>query len=100
MVEKDEILLVGAIYMGGKVDHGMQRFSWSLMLTKPNSLFMLVPAATILGLMIGGTNFLHFIENLEFLDVFYFVCSNVTILGHRDNSCSITEGYILQFSGY
>ncbi|TKY53932.1 Two-pore potassium channel 1 [Spatholobus suberectus] len=42
--------------------------------------------------MIAGTIFLYFVENLDFVDALYCVCSTVTTLGYGDKSFSTTIG--------
>ncbi|XP_061339783.1 two-pore potassium channel 1-like [Gastrolobium bilobum] len=89
IVEKQEILLVRAIYKGGKV--GLEELSKEIESNKAKYKFMLA-ASTFLLLMVVGTIFLYFIENLDFVDALYCVCSTVTTLGYGDKSFSTTVG--------
>ncbi|KAK7363851.1 hypothetical protein VNO77_06010 [Canavalia gladiata] len=91
IVEKHEVFLVRAIYKGGKF--GPQELSKELETNKTKYKFML-SASIFLVLMVIGTIFLYFIENLDFVDAFYCVCSTVTTLGYGDKSFSTTIGRI------
>ncbi|KAJ1428654.1 Two pore domain potassium channel [Sesbania bispinosa] len=91
IVEKQENLLVGAIHMGYKVGHGEVPKVLEANKTKYK---LMLAAATLVGLMIVGIIFLYFVENLEFMDALYFVCSTVTTLGYGDKSFSTAEGRI------
>lgn len=89
IVEKQEILLVRAINKDRKV--GLAELSKDAETNKTKYKFM-VAAATFCVLMILGTIFLYFVENLDFVDALYCVCSTVTTLGYGDESFSTTIG--------
>ncbi|XP_057969836.1 two-pore potassium channel 1 [Malania oleifera] len=48
----------------------------------------------LLVLMITGTIFLCSVENLDFVDAFYCVCSTITTLGYGDKSFSTKAGRV------
>ncbi|KAK8648680.1 hypothetical protein V6N13_129427 [Hibiscus sabdariffa] len=88
LAEKQEILLVKALYMYQKVGElevlkeiENKRVQYKFYTT----LILLVV------LILTGTIFLHKVENLDLIDAFYCVCSTTTTLGYGDKSFS-TEG--------
>ncbi|KAL4271831.1 hypothetical protein GQ457_13G001490 [Hibiscus cannabinus] len=88
LAEKQEILLVKALYMYQKVGElevlkeiENKRVKYKFYTT----LILLVV------LILTGTIFLHKVENLDLIDAFYCVCSTTTTLGYGDKSFS-TEG--------
>lgn len=89
IVEKQEIFLVRTLHMGE--NFGPEQISKEVETNKAKYKFMLA-ASVFLVLMIVGTTFLYFVENLEFVDAFYCVCSTVTTLGYGDKSFSTTIG--------
>ncbi|XP_027333684.1 two-pore potassium channel 1-like [Abrus precatorius] len=89
IVEKQEIFLVKAMYRGEKF--GPEELSKEAETNKVKYKFMLA-ASTFLVLMVVGTIFLYFIENLDFVDALYCVCSTVTTLGYGDKSFSTIVG--------
>lgn len=91
IVEKQEILLVRAIHVSEKV--GSAELLKELETNKMKYKF-LTAAALILVLIIVGTVFLHLVENLEWMDAFYCVCSTITTLGYGDESFSTRSGRV------
>ncbi|KAE9609527.1 hypothetical protein Lal_00006586 [Lupinus albus] len=89
IVEKQEVLLVRAINKGRKL--GLAELSQEVENHKAKYKFM-VAAATFIVLMIVGTIFLYFVENLDFMDAFYCVCATITTLGYGDESFSTAIG--------
>lgn len=92
VVEKQEIFLVRALFLKGENEKlGLQELSKEIGNNK--SKYKLVLAASIFCLlMIVGIAFLYFVENLDFVDALYCVCSTVTTLGYGDKSFSTTFG--------
>ncbi|XP_062088500.1 two-pore potassium channel 1-like [Humulus lupulus] len=88
IVEKQEILLVRAIHVSEEI--GPVELLKEMETNKVKYKFF-TAMAQILVLIIVGTVFLHVVENLEFMDAFYCVCSTITTLGYGDESFS-TEG--------
>jgi potassium channel subfamily K len=92
MVEKQEILVVKAIYMRGKVispDEILKEVKTNKIKYK----FILV-GVLLLVLIVVGTVFLFVVEELSFMDAFYCVCSTITTLGYGDESFSTAGGRI------
>jgi len=89
IVEKQEIILVKTIFKGE--NYGPEQVSKEVETNKAKYKLILT-ASIFLVLMIEGTIFLYFIENLDFVDAFYCVCSTVTTLGYGDKSFSTTFG--------
>ncbi|CAJ1941499.1 unnamed protein product [Sphenostylis stenocarpa] len=89
IVEKQEIILVKTLFIGE--NFGPEEISKEIKTNKAKYKFMLA-ASIFLVLMIVGTIFLYFIENLDFVDALYCVCSTVTTLGYGDKSFSSTAG--------
>ncbi|KAG2407065.1 hypothetical protein LR48_Vigan01g326300 [Vigna angularis] len=89
IVEKQEIILVKTIFKGENI--GPEQLSKEVETNKAKYKLILT-ASIFLVLMIAGTIFLYFIENLDFVDAFYCVCSTVTTLGYGDKSFSTTFG--------
>ncbi|KAF7151712.1 hypothetical protein RHSIM_Rhsim02G0090800 [Rhododendron simsii] len=88
IVEKEEILLVKAIYMREKV--GPAEILKEAESNKAKYKFLTV-LTLLLVLVTVGTIFLYQFEGLDFIDAFYCVCATVTTLGYGDESFS-TEG--------
>ncbi|KAF7840524.1 two-pore potassium channel 1-like [Senna tora] len=84
-LEKQEILLVRAVHVGGHVDPTELLKEVEAHKVKYK---LLLVSFTLLVLIIGGTVFLHLVEGLELLDAFYCVCCTVTTLGYGDKSFS------------
>ena len=89
IVEKQEILVVKAMYKGGKA--GPVELHKEFQTDKTKYKFMLAVAIFLL-LMTAGTIVLYYVENLDFVDALYCVCSTVTTLGYGDKSFSTTVG--------
>ncbi|ESW26031.1 hypothetical protein PHAVU_003G085800 [Phaseolus vulgaris] len=89
IVEKQELNLVKTLFKGA--NFGSQELSKEVETNKAKYKFILT-ASIFLVLMIVGTIFLYFIENLDFVDALYCVCSTVTTLGYGDKSFSTTVG--------
>jgi len=89
IVEKQEIFLVRTLFKGE--NFGPEELSKEVETNKAKYKFILA-ASVFLVLMISGTIFLHYIENLDFVDALYCVCSTVTTLGYGDKSFSTTIG--------
>jgi len=89
IVEKQEINLVKTLFKNE--NFGPKELSKEVETHKAKYKFILA-ASIFLVLMIVGTIFLYFIENLDFVDALYCVCSTVTTLGYGDKSFSTTGG--------
>nr|KYP52144.1 Calcium-activated outward-rectifying potassium channel 1 [Cajanus cajan] len=87
IVEKQEIFLVRTLRKGENVEELTKEVESNRVKYK----FMLT-ASIFLVLMIVGIIFLYFVENLDFVDALYCVCSTVTTLGYGDKSFSTTIG--------
>ncbi|KAK7319350.1 hypothetical protein RJT34_04070 [Clitoria ternatea] len=85
IVEKQEIFVVKAVLK-------RERFGSELPQTNKAKYKLMVAVTTFLVLMVTGTIFLYFVENLDFVDALYCVCSTVTTLGYGDKSFSTTIG--------
>ncbi|RDX71992.1 Two-pore potassium channel 1, partial [Mucuna pruriens] len=90
IVEKQEIFLVRTLLCKGE-NFGPEELCKEVGTNKVKYKFMLA-TSTFLVLMIVGTVFLYFIENLDFVDALYCVCSTVTTLGYGDKSFTTTIG--------
>ncbi|KAJ7946432.1 Two-pore potassium channel like [Quillaja saponaria] len=89
IVEKQEIILARAIHLGEKV--GPAELLKEVETHKIKYKFLMT--ATILMILIFmGILFLYLVENLEFMDAFYCVCSTITTLGYGDQSFSTSVG--------
>lgn len=89
IVEKQEVLLVRAINIRGKLG------STQILKEVENHKVeykLLSAVAILLVLIVVGTAFLCLIENFEVVDAFYCVCSTMTTLGYGDESFSTTTG--------
>lgn len=92
IVEKQEMFFVRTLWKGQKGENfGPEEISKELETNKAKYKFMLA-ASVFLTLIIVGTIFLYFVENLDFVDALYCVCSTVTTLGYGDKSFSTTIG--------
>ncbi|XP_059438944.1 two-pore potassium channel 1-like [Corylus avellana] len=91
VVEKQEILVVRAIYMRGKVSP--DEILKEVKTNKIKYKFILV-GFLLLVLIVVGTVFLFVVEELSFMDAFYCVCSTITTLGYGDESFSTAGGRI------
>ncbi|XP_073220090.1 two-pore potassium channel 1-like isoform X2 [Cicer arietinum] len=89
IVEKQEIFIVEAICKAE--NFGVEEIAEELGTNKSKYKFVLA-ASTFCVHMIVGTVFLCFVENLDFVDALYCVCSTVTTLGYGDKSFSTTIG--------
>ncbi|XP_038877797.1 two-pore potassium channel 1-like [Benincasa hispida] len=91
IVEKQEILLVKAMYMGKKISS-----SEILQESEANKLKhkFIMTGILLWGLVVVGTLILTVVEKLEFMDAFYCVCSTITTLGYGDESFSTTAGRV------
>ncbi|XP_016903168.2 two-pore potassium channel 1-like [Cucumis melo] len=91
IVEKQEILLVKAMRMRKKISS-----SEILQESEENKLkYKFIMTGILLwALIVVGTLFLTVVENLEFTDAFYCVCSTITTLGYGDQSFSTTAGRV------
>ncbi|KAI4296037.1 hypothetical protein L6164_036027 [Bauhinia variegata] len=89
IVEKQEILMVKAIYTSAKF--GPEELVKEAETHKSKYKFMYA-AAVLLVLMIAGTLFLYFIEDLGLVNAFYCVCTTITTLGYGDESFSTGIG--------
>lgn len=88
LVEKQEMLLVRALYMHRHV--GMAEILKEMETNKVKYKCLTVFVLLLL-IIICGTVFLAEVEKLSFVDAFYCVCSTITTLGYGDVSFS-TEG--------
>ncbi|KAF8019655.1 hypothetical protein BT93_G0368 [Corymbia citriodora subsp. variegata] len=88
LVEKQEILLVKALHLHNKVGptEMLKEIEANQVRYKCVTTFII-----LLLLIVAGTTFLALVENLDFVDAFYCVCSTITTLGYGDKSFS-TEG--------
>lgn len=91
VVEKQEILVVRAIYMRGKVSP--DEILKEVKTNKIKYKFIMV-GVLLLVLIVVGTVFLFVVEELSFMDAFYCVCSTITTLGYGDESFSTAGGRI------
>ncbi|XP_060673741.1 LOW QUALITY PROTEIN: two-pore potassium channel 1 [Ziziphus jujuba] len=91
LMEKQETLLVRAIYIREKV--GSPELLKEVETHKVKYKF-LTSGALILVLMIIGTVILSVVEDLQFMDAIYCVCSTITTLGYGDESFSSKGGRI------
>lgn len=91
IVEKQEILVVRAIYMRGKVSQN--EILKEVETNKVKYKFIMV-GVLLLVLIVVGTVFLFLVEELSFMDAFYCVCSTITTLGYGDQSFSTAGGRI------
>ncbi|KAF3451869.1 hypothetical protein FNV43_RR07965 [Rhamnella rubrinervis] len=91
LVEKQEILLVRAIYMSEKV--GQDELVREAETHKVKYKFI-TAGVFLLMLIVVGTFFLYLVEDLDFLNAFYCVCSTITTLGYGDESFSSGVGRI------
>ncbi|CAK9311765.1 unnamed protein product [Citrullus colocynthis] len=91
IVEKQEILLVKAMYMRKKISS-----SEILQESEAHKLkYKFIMTGILLWtLVFVGTLFLTVVEKLEFIDAFYCVCSTITTLGYGDESFSTTAGRV------
>lgn len=91
LVEKQEILLVRAIYIREKV--ASPELLKEAETHKVKYKF-LTAGTLLLVIMIIGTVFLSVVEDLEFMDAIYCVCSTITTLGYGDESFSSKGGRV------
>lgn len=91
IVEKQEILLVKAMYMRKKISS-----SEILQESEAHKLkYKFIMTGILLWtLVFVGALFLTVVEKLEFIDAFYCVCSTITTLGYGDESFSTTAGRV------
>ncbi|KAF5474973.1 hypothetical protein F2P56_006826 [Juglans regia] len=91
IVQKQQILVVRAIYMGERPD--------------PNEILkevethkvkykLIMVGGLLLVLIMVGTLFLFIVEELNLMDAFYCVCSTITTLGYGDESFSTRGGRV------
>ncbi|KAL9230007.1 hypothetical protein vseg_005409 [Gypsophila vaccaria] len=88
LADKQEVLLVRAWHMSKEFAPSdiMKEIETNKTRYKCISVFLF-----LLVLIIAGTLFLTFVEELDFIDAFYCVCCTITTLGYGDHSFS-TEG--------
>ncbi|XP_022714620.1 two pore potassium channel a-like [Durio zibethinus] len=89
IVEKQEIFFVKAMHMNKKFNEAE-----ILMEVETNKVKykFLMNSLLLLVLIIAGISFLLLVEEMEFIDAFYFVCSTITTLGYGDESFSTGVG--------
>ncbi|OMO76973.1 hypothetical protein CCACVL1_15266 [Corchorus capsularis] len=89
MVEKQEIVLVRAMHFKKNLNAAE-----ILMEAETNKVRykFLMTALVLLVLIIVGICFLCVVEEMEFIDAFYCVCSTITTLGYGDESFSSGVG--------
>ncbi|KAJ9672379.1 hypothetical protein PVL29_025842 [Vitis rotundifolia] len=89
LVEKQETLLVRALYMYKDVGMAeiLKEMETNKMRYKCFMVFLL-----LLVVIIGGTVFLSKVEELSFIDSFYCVCCTITTLGYGDVSFTTKAG--------
>jgi len=76
MIEKQEIIVVRDIYMSGSFSpNGILK---EVKTNKIKYKFIMV-GVLLLMLIVVGTVFLFLVEELNFMDAFYFVCSTITL---------------------
>ncbi|KAK7859955.1 two-pore potassium channel 1 [Quercus suber] len=90
IVEKQEILLARTIYMRKK---GPTEILKEVETHKVKYKFIMA-GILIFVLIIVGTVFLFVVEEFNFMDAFYCVCSTITTLGYGDESFSTKRGRI------
>lgn len=91
IVEKQEILIVRAIYM--RENPGATEILKEVESHKVKYKFIMA-GVLLFVLIIVGTVFLFVVEELSFMDAFYCVCSTITTLGYGDESFSTRGGRI------
>ena len=91
VVEKQEFLLVRAIHM--RESFGQSELIKEAETYKVEYKFF-TSLLHLFLLIIVGTLFLHFVEDLELMDAFYCVCSTITTLGYGDESFSTKTGRV------
>lgn len=91
IVEKQEILIVRAIYM--RENPGATEILKEVESHKVKYKFIMA-GILLFVLIIVGTVFLFVVEELSFMDAFYCVCSTITTLGYGDESFSTRGGRI------
>ncbi|CAN0875068.1 Two-pore potassium channel 1 [Linum grandiflorum] len=89
LVEKQEVLLVKAMHLRDKI--GPSEILKEVE-TKKVQYKCFLTAAILSALMIVGTMFLYYVEDLGLVDSFYCVCSTITTLGYGDKSFSTGGG--------
>ncbi|XP_030967998.1 two-pore potassium channel 1-like [Quercus lobata] len=90
IVEKQEILLARTIYMRKK---GPTEILKEVETHKVKYKFIMA-GILLFVLIIVGTLFLFVVEEFNFMDAFYCVCSTITTLGYGDESFSTKRGRI------
>lgn len=90
IVEKQEILLARTIYMRKK---GPTEILKEVETHKVKYKFIMA-GILLFVLIIVGTVFLFVVEEFNFMDAFYCVCSTITTLGYGDESFSTKRGRI------
>lgn len=91
VVQKQQILIVRAIYMGEKL--GPNEILKEVETHKVKYKLIMV-AGLLLVLIVVGTVFLFVVEELNLMDAFYCVCSTITTLGYGDESFSTRGGRV------
>ncbi|XWS12957.1 hypothetical protein CRYUN_Cryun37aG0134400 [Craigia yunnanensis] len=91
IVEKQEILLVKAMHMNEKFNAA--EILMEVETNKVKYKFFMT-TLLLLVLIIVGISFLSLVEEMEFIDAFYCVCSTITTLGYGDESFSTGVGRI------
>ncbi|XAR56782.1 hypothetical protein NMG60_11037375 [Bertholletia excelsa] len=91
LVEKQEVLLVKALYMYQEVDE--TEILKKIETNRARYKFF-VACLLLVVLIIVGTIFLVTVEELDLVDAFYCVCSTITTLGYGDKSFSTKAGRI------
>ncbi|KAJ4704088.1 Two-pore potassium channel like [Melia azedarach] len=89
LVEKQEIVLVRAMY---KMEKAGSDEVLKVVETHKVKYKLLTATIILLVLITVGTLFLAVVENLQFIDAFYCVCSTITTLGYGDQSFSTGIG--------
>lgn len=91
LVEKQEILLIKALHIRHKLGPMDMLKEVEINGVRYKCILFVI---IILVLIIVGTVFLILVEELDFIDSFYCICSTITTLGYGDKSFSTTGGRV------
>lgn len=91
LVEKQEVIFVKAMHMRQKVGPSEMIKEIENNRARYKCLMVLIILVILISV---GTLFLIFVENLDFVDALYCVCSTITTLGYGDKSFSTEWGRV------
>lgn len=89
IVEKQEVLLRRAFHLN---DKAAQEYNYKEAEFHKVKYKLITSLVFLLILVVLGVVFMSSVEDLEFVDAIYCVCSTITTLGYGDESFSTTEG--------